>query len=230
MPKQEHSGARIRPSPDAVPRQQRRRTRTRDALLDAAKTLLAARAHEGFTIDEVVDLAGVAKGSFYNHFADKEELIGAVCRQIRAKEESAVQAANAGVTSPGARIARAIAVYARLAMTAPDEAQIVRMTQAETLSVDSDLNAGLVRDLREGLKLGKVTIPSIEAGSLLVLGQAAILMARLRRMQQNEAAAMLAQQCIALVLIGLGLEYREANQIATQAVDDILTGGTADAA
>ncbi len=73
------SGTRTRPITQveeelSKPAKHRRRTNTREALLVAARTLLAGRTTEGFTVDDIVQSAGVAKGSFYNHFSDKEEL------------------------------------------------------------------------------------------------------------------------------------------------------------
>ncbi len=54
-------------------RPDRRRLRTRTALLHAGRALLAVRDIDAISIDEIVAAADVAKGSFYNHFADKEE-------------------------------------------------------------------------------------------------------------------------------------------------------------
>ena len=200
----------------------RRRTNTREALLIAARTLLAGRITEGFTIDDVVQSAGVAKGSFYNHFSDKEELTQEVSRLIRNKEEAEIEAANRHVTEPAAKIARGMAVYARFALTSPEEARIMTLAHVDALSVKSSMNAGLVRDLAEGLRSGKFVIPSIETGALLVIGQTAVLLARLKSGIQRGDAGVLAQQCIALTLLGLGLEYKMAHLISAQATEDIL--------
>ncbi len=202
----------------------RRRTKTREALLLAARTLMVARQKDGFTIDDVVQLAGVAKGSFYNHFPDKEALADEVYRETRAKEESEIEAVNRAVDDPMARVARAMALYARLALTSPEEAGIITMGQVSALSIRSSANAGLVRDLREGLQAGKIVVPSIEAGAMLVIGQTAVLMSRLKAPREHGSACDLAQQCIALTLVGLGLEHRAAHQLSAQAVEGIVRG------
>jgi len=61
-----HSKSTTRRAPD------RRRARTREALLSAGRALFAARDVDGVSIDEIVAAAEVAKGSFYNHFTDKD--------------------------------------------------------------------------------------------------------------------------------------------------------------
>ena len=199
-----------------------RRTKTRDALVIAARELMAARSKTYFTIDDVVQLAGVAKGSFYNHFADKDTLAEAVFTAIRSKEEHEVEAVNQSVREPAIRIARAMAVYVRLALTSPDEARIITQGQVDALSLQSPMNLGLARDLAEGIREGKLVTPSIDAGALLVIGQTAMLLSRLQTAKGRDAARSLAQQCIALTLIGLGLEHRNAHLTSTQAVEDIV--------
>jgi AcrR family transcriptional regulator len=53
---------------------QERKQRTRQALLDAALTLLADRGFAGLSLREVTKQAGVVPTAFYRHFASMEEL------------------------------------------------------------------------------------------------------------------------------------------------------------
>lgn len=57
-------------SVDALPGRtgaRQRQTRTRKALLTAARRLMAQGVRTAFTVDELTATADVAKGSFYNH-------------------------------------------------------------------------------------------------------------------------------------------------------------------
>lgn len=47
----------------------------REAILDATLTLLASKGFHGFSIKQVADHAGVAAGTVYLYFADREDLI-----------------------------------------------------------------------------------------------------------------------------------------------------------
>lgn len=60
----------------------RRRTKTREAFFSSGRKLMASRAKDGFTIDDVVQFTRVAKGSFYNHFPDKEALADEIYRAL----------------------------------------------------------------------------------------------------------------------------------------------------
>ena len=59
-----------------------KRARTKAQLIAAAKALCSTRPWESVTVDEVVNEAGVAKGTFYTHFNDLNELAAAVADEL----------------------------------------------------------------------------------------------------------------------------------------------------
>jgi len=61
---------------------ERRRQRTREALLDAAASVFARRGFHGASLDEIAETAGYTRGAIYKHFADKEELLHEVCVRL----------------------------------------------------------------------------------------------------------------------------------------------------
>jgi TetR/AcrR family transcriptional regulator, transcriptional repressor for nem operon len=58
----------------AKPRTQPRALLTRTSLLDAALKVIRSKGYSATTVDDVCAAAGVTKGSFFHHFASKEEL------------------------------------------------------------------------------------------------------------------------------------------------------------
>jgi len=73
-------------------RQQERRSRTRDALLDAGARLFAERGISGASVDAIAREAGRTSGAVYDHFGSKEGLLFALL-------ESWVDQATALITS-----------------------------------------------------------------------------------------------------------------------------------
>ncbi|MGO9007429.1 MAG: TetR/AcrR family transcriptional regulator [Beijerinckiaceae bacterium] len=55
--------------------------RLKDALIEAARSLIAQRGPNGFTLSEAAKLVGVTAAAPYRHFADRDELIGALARR-----------------------------------------------------------------------------------------------------------------------------------------------------
>lgn len=69
-----------KPNPTCQPG---KRDRTRQALIEAAIDVLSEQGLEGTSIDDLMRVAGMARGTFYNHFQDREELACAVSNFIR---------------------------------------------------------------------------------------------------------------------------------------------------
>lgn len=58
---------------------------TREAILEAARTLLAKDGPEGISLSEVAHLAGVNRGTAYQHFETREKLIAATADWVSNK-------------------------------------------------------------------------------------------------------------------------------------------------
>ena len=64
-------------------KKQERAEATRDALIEAARSLFGERGFSGTSLDEIVRAAGVTKGALYHHFSDKETLFAAVTEAVK---------------------------------------------------------------------------------------------------------------------------------------------------
>ena len=56
--------------------------RTRARLMDAAVAVFARKGIEAASVNEIAQAADVANGTFYNHFKDKDEIVGVVAFAI----------------------------------------------------------------------------------------------------------------------------------------------------
>jgi AcrR family transcriptional regulator len=59
-------------------RHQRRRMRSRKRLQEAALALVIQKGYDAVTIQDITDQADLARGTFYTHFQDKEDIVGSV--------------------------------------------------------------------------------------------------------------------------------------------------------
>ncbi len=198
-----------------------RTARTRASLLASGRKLFAERPFDAVAIDDIVQEAGVAKGTFYNHFDDKDALLGAIVADIRLGVEARVTMVNADVEDPPARIARAICVYAAMAADDPVQAHIMLRNDPRGSARES-LNDGLRDDLASGLHSGRLAIPTIEAGLLFVIGIVHSLLLATARGTERTRSILTAQQLCSMMLRSFGLDHRDAELIASQAADDII--------
>jgi AcrR family transcriptional regulator len=202
-----------------------RSERTRAALIVAGRRLFSERPLDAVTVDDIVQAAEVGKGSFYNHFEDREALLRAISGEIRAHVERTVARANAEVGDPARRMARAICAYLRYALDEPESGGVLAHVHSGHTSLTAPLNRGLVEDIAAGLAEARFTVPTVESGVLYVLGVTQIAFVRLLQEPAASLAVGLAQQMCGLVLRGLGLSAAEADLIAAQASDEIVRQG-----
>ena len=206
---------------ETASRTDRRRVRNRAALLGAAETLFAARGVDGVSVDEIVGAADLAKGTFYNHFTDKDALAREIQRAVRAEVETRVEAANAGVADPAERVARALAVFARFALASPDRARVMTRLGPHATDVDAPLNRGLRADVAAGMRDGRFTAANRDAAALFVMGTVQIAIARAI---DGTTVEKLAGELATLLLRGLGVSDDDALQIATRAASAVAGG------
>ncbi len=87
------------PPPDSEPVTPKGR-RTREALLDAGEQIADTAGLAGLSVAAVVERAGVAKGTFYVYFADRDRFIDALHQRFYARVTEAVAHAVDGL-QPG---------------------------------------------------------------------------------------------------------------------------------
>lgn len=209
------------PAPAEAPLD-RRRARSRAALLDAAETLFAARGVDAVSIDEIVAGADVAKGTFYNHFEDKDAIARTIAGAVRADIEDEVTAANAAVTDPALRCARALCIHARFATQFPVRAQALTRLHAGTLSPEAAINRGLRADIEAGFASGQLQAYDC-ATAMLFVGSGAI--AIIAAVLNGAPAQVTAREIITLLLAGLGVRRPSAAAIARAASNDVFGTG-----
>lgn len=67
-----------------------KRDRTRIALLEAAIELIAERGLESISIDDLTRSAGMARGTFYNYFETRDDVVSAASELIKQRAEQQV--------------------------------------------------------------------------------------------------------------------------------------------
>ncbi|HEX4025066.1 MAG TPA: TetR/AcrR family transcriptional regulator [Steroidobacteraceae bacterium] len=195
----------------------RRKVKTRAALLAAGRTLLAARDIDGISVDEIVAAAEVAKGSFYNHFGDKDVFAREIGAAVRRQVEQAVAAANAGVTDPAAVVARALCVFLRFAIEHRDSAQVLWRLNPGSTMAEAPINRALREDLARGIRAGRFNGIDVEIGVLLVMGAVVIGMRHVLEERVVTPPVAIATNMAAGMMRALGVATAPAGRVAAAA-------------
>lgn len=192
-----------------------RAARTRAALIAAGFELLVERPIDAIPIDDVVAKAGVAKGSFFNHFADKQDFANAIATEVRLEVEALITKANEGVANPVERIAGGMRVAAEFAMAQPKRSAVLLRSQGSSTARAHPLNRGVVGDFEAACAQGLLRLEAQESGVLYWLGLCQAIMTNIveRRPSREDANRRLAEMLV-LGLTGLGIDATEAVRLA----------------
>lgn len=196
---------------DTSPRIQR----IRAVLIVVGLELLVGRPIDAIPIDDLVARAGVAKGSFFNHFADKHVFAAVVAAEVRREVEAEVIRANNGIANPIEWIAGGIAVAARLAADQLRRMMVLLRSQVPPNSRTHPLNRGLKDDIAAALAQGLLRPEAAQAGVLYWLGLCQVLMTHL--IETRPAPAEVAERLGAMLVLGLtglGVPERCADEVA----------------
>src|SRR5208283_5659453 len=98
----------------------RRKARTRQALIDAAVRLIAEGRGERASIQEITEEADIGFGSFYNHFESKDQLFETASSEVLERWGRMIDRASAGITGPAEVFSISLRLSARLSWTHPE--------------------------------------------------------------------------------------------------------------
>ena len=197
----------IPPSPRAV--------RTRAVLISAGFDLLVDRPIDAIPIDDVVARAGVAKGSFFNHFSDKQDFASAIATEVRLELEARVTQANCDVTDPVERIAGGMRVCVEFASDQPKRTTVLLRSHSNSTERAHPLNRGLADDFEAACDQGSLCPEAAESGVLFWMGLCQAVMANIVERNPGRAGAQKRLgEMLVLGLTGLGVDRNRALTIA----------------
>ena len=196
-----------------VSRLDRRKARTRQALIDAAVRLIAEGRGDRASIAEITEQADIGFGSFYNHFDSKEQLFQTASEEVMERWGQMIDRASAGITDPAELFAVGLRISGRLGWTHPDIAGFLTGAGLDALDIPRGLAPRALRDIQAGQATGRFTVPDAEIALSAAAGG---LLGLLRMCQQhperiNEASV---DQLAEAVLRLLGVPAPEAARLA----------------
>ncbi len=148
----------------------RRKARTRQALVDAAVRLIAAGRGDRASIQEITDAADIGFGSFYNHFETKEQLFQTASQEVLERWGAMIDRACNGISDPAEIFAVSVRITGRLGWTHPDLARFLVGTGLDVLDQRVGLAPRALRDIKAGQAAGRFVILHAEVELSAVAG------------------------------------------------------------
>jgi AcrR family transcriptional regulator len=195
---------------------QEKRARTKALLIAAAKALFSRGPWEAVTVDEVVNEAGVAKGTFYAHFNDLRELTAAVADELVQSFDQLIQPQRLTISDPLLRVAFGCDSFLREALEDRPWASLVTRMARSYPAVGQGARSRLSEDLREALRQSPQAGLSLDLGLEVALGivlQVASAIGDGRLRERDRAGA------VRSILAAVGVSKRDAESIVSQLAD-----------
>lgn len=205
-------------STDGPSRLERRKQRTRSALVKAAQRLIA-EGKVNVAVLEITQAAGVGMGSFYNHFESKEQLFAAAVADVLDAHGALLDRLTEAIEDPAETFATSFRLTGRLFRQRPQESEILLANGVAFLSSDRGLAPRALRDIKAAAQVGRFQTDDPEL-ALAMAGGALLGLGALLRNEPDRDGALAADKATENVLRLLGLSAEEAHAICQRSLPD----------
>lgn len=199
-----------------VNRLERRKQRTRAALITAAQGLIAA-GRTNVPILEITQSADVGMGSFYNHFASKDELFEAAVVDVLDLHGDLLDQLTGQMDDPAEIFASSFRLTGRFFRRRPRESAILLANWQAALDSGRGLAPRALRDIRAAVAAGRFTVDDPER-ALAIAGGALMGLGNLLATNPDRDDARTADAVAEDLLRLFGMTAGEARDICTRAL------------
>lgn len=205
----------------AMNRLERRKMRTRAALISAAQSFIAA-GKLNVPVLEITQAADVGMGSFYNHFDSKEQLVQAAIDDVLDAHGALLDRLTESLDDPAESFAAGYRLTGRLFRLRPETGRILLNVGIELMSADIGLAPRALRDITAASQAGRFAVDdpelavAIAAGTLSALGQ-------LLYDRPERDAAETTDRMAESVLRSYGVPADEASEVCRRPLPDLDT-------
>ncbi|WP_439685510.1 hypothetical protein MNJPNG_08825 [Cupriavidus oxalaticus] len=183
----------------------------REKLLVAAHSVIGRHGIDGSTIAQIVAEAGVGVGSFYNHFATKEQLAREVFEAMTEELGERMRDVVLLVTDPAVATCFAIRTLIRQAEEDPVWAAFIAQLEPSHQMLDGLLRKYALVGLRLGTTSGRFEIDDPEVAVTFIHS---IVVSVIQGLVRGELTSERAHRSAALPLRMLGVPKAEADKMA----------------
>jgi AcrR family transcriptional regulator len=199
-------------------RLERRKRRTRAALIKAAQRLIA-EGKVNVPVLEITQAADVGMGSFYNHFDSKEQLFEAAITDVLDAHGAMLDRLTESIDDPAETFATSFRLIGRLFRQRPQESEILLAHGPALLSSERGLAPRALRDIKAGVDAGRFHLDDPEL-ALAMAGGALLGLGKLLRDDPDRDDALASDIVTENVLRLFGLSADEAHTVCQRPLPD----------
>jgi len=188
-----------------------RREKTRLRLLQSALPVIAEKGPDGVVIEDFIAAAGVARGTFYNHFRTTGELLLALAGAMSDEVLRIVDPIVLTQSDPVERFCTGTRLYMHMALRYPVWGGFITRVGTRIATRGQLIDDYLTRDLASARKARRIQVDSVLVARDIVLGS---IFYGIETMLTEPTRSHHPEELLRHVLLGFGVEAAEARRIA----------------
>ncbi len=195
-----------------------KRERTRSSLIESAYRVFARKETDAVTIDDIIAEAGVARGTFYNYFQTREDVLKAVAASLSDTMNQKIWAQSVAIDDPAERMAIALRQFLHQAIRDATWGWVIVRIGLVAAPLSETIERGVMTDLEAGIRLKRFQVDSVQAAIDLILGTGLMAM---RSILEGHTEPNYPEQITKMILKTLGVTDAEAHAIAFKVLEPL---------
>ena len=195
-----------------------RRGKARLRLLQSALVVFAEKGIDATVIDDVIAVAGVSRGTFYNHFKTTQELLLTLATAMSDEVLAVVDPLVLSFSDPVHRFSAGTRLYMQTALRYPSWGRFITNVGTRIAARGQLIDLCLTRDLTSAIAAKLVIVTDLLVARDIVLGS---IFYGIETMLTEPTHEHHAEQLVETFLRGMGVAPKRANEIAFMHLPDV---------
>jgi AcrR family transcriptional regulator len=179
----------------------------RKKLLESAALIFAEKGISASVVQDVVEVAQVSQGTFYNYFRTNDELFEALAAELSDESIQMIEPVIGDIQDPLLRIGTGIRCYLHLMRSCRMVAQFIAMAGLRHVSWDGPFNCLLPLDLEAAQRQGRIDAIHVDVAMDLIGGAG---LKAIHRIAAGATTDAYPEQVATMILQSLGIDATEA--------------------
>ena len=131
---------------------QPKKDRTRAAIIDSAINIIAKKGFQKSSIQEMAKNAGIANGTFYNHYKDRKSIFEDVANLIAIELVKVIEEDEIKTKKPAQKLINATNQFINRSVQVPEWGTIFLEAADFSVRLEKDISKYLIKDIKSGIR------------------------------------------------------------------------------
>lgn len=131
---------------------QSKKDRTRAAIIDSAINIIAKKGFQKSSIQEMAKNAGIANGTFYNHYKDRKSIFEDVANLIAIELVKVIEEDEVKTKKPAQKLINSTKQFIKRSVQVPEWGLIFLEAADFSVRLENDISKFLIKDIKSGIR------------------------------------------------------------------------------